>query len=343
MSGPISSKDAYTQEIQHHEIQDEVQKIYTHEHSEKAIREFEAESVEEQYDDHLISNAKILMAHKDHRLAINLLQIKIQNEPENTHAIQLMGQCFLKLSEFELARKCFSSILNESPEFKTIFGLAESYYGIGDDTNAQHYYLIASQKIMQDSEEVFVLYKNLGNIYVRQKNYDLAESYYMKALSMEPDSDTIYVNLGTLEVQKANFEKALEYLRKAVKLNSKNDRAWVGLAIIHKQYGDMELSWGNLMTAMDINPANEIAIKLVIDWGLKQGLYSEISEKVEKYLDHRHQDVEISFLYAQILTQLKKYPQALVELERVLAHDPNHIGAIDLQYDLKNTIKAMSE
>ena len=343
MSGPISSKEAYTPEVQQVEQFDEVQKVYTYENSQKAIQDFESDRVAEQYNDHLISNAKILMDHKDHRLAINLLQIKIQNEPDNILAIQLMGHCFLKLSEYELARKCFSSILNESTEFKTIFGLAEAYYGIGDDTNAQHYYLIASQKIIEDTDEVFMLYKNLGNIYVRQKNYDLAESYYMKALSMEPDSDTIYVNLGTLEVQKTNYEKALEYLRKAVKLNSKNDRAWVGLAIIHREYGDMELSWGNLMTAMDINPANEIAIKLVIDWGIKQGFYSEVCAKVESYLEHRDQDIEVSFLYAQILTQLKRYPQALVELERVLAHDPNHMGAMDLQTDLKKTIKAMCE
>lgn len=340
MSGPISSNEAYRSERAVTEILEPTQKIYTKEHASKAVKEFQEENFEEQYNDHLIANAKILMAHKDHRLAINLLQIKIQNEPDNIVAIQLMGLCFLKLSEFELARKCFSSILDNSKEFKTIFGLAESYYGIGDDTNAQHYYLIASQKVVQDTDEVFIMYKNLGNIYVRQKNYELAESYYMKALAMEPDSDTIYINLGTLEVQKNNYDKALEYLRKAVKLNPKNDRGWVGLAIVHKEYGDMELSWGNLMTANDINPANEVAIKLVIDWGLKQGLYSEVCSKIENYLEHQGQDTEVSFLYAQILMQMKKYNPALVELERVLAHDPNHMGAIDLYHDIKSTLKA---
>lgn len=345
MSGPISSKDAYQPEVYYDQSivseNKDSYKIYSNHNSKQAISDFNNENQKENYDDSLISNSMILMAHKDYRLAINLLQIKIQNEPNNIKAIQLMGTCFLKLSEFELARKCFSSILDTSTDFSTIFGLAESYYGLGDDTNAQHYYLIASQKIVEETDEVFVLYKNIGNIYVRQKNYELAESYYMKALAMEPESDTVFVNLGTLEVQKTNYEKALKYLRNAVKLNSKNDRAWVGLSIIHKEYGDIELSWGNLMTAMDINPANEVGIKLVIDWGLKQSLYSEVCHKVESYLECRGQDLEISFLFAQILFQLKKYNQSMVELERVLTNNPNHHGAIDLYNDLKTIIKAM--
>jgi tetratricopeptide (TPR) repeat protein len=65
------------------------------------------------------------------------------------------------------------------------------------------------------------IFNNLGNIYVHFNQYDVAKTYYQKAIMLCEDTlslDLVYNNLGFIEASDGNFENAFYYLEKALQI-----------------------------------------------------------------------------------------------------------------------------
>ena len=130
------------------------------------------------------------------------------------------------------------------------------------------------------------------------------------------------VNYGTLEINRDNIDAATERFRAALEINSRNDKAWVGLALIHRSKGDFELSWGNLERALDLNPRNRTALRLEVEWSVRDGRIQSAIERMKTYLATDCEDSEIAFQLAKCLTLVGRFDEALFECERVIAFDP---------------------
>ena len=62
-------------------------------------------------------------------------------------------------------------------------------------------------------------YKNIGTVYLRRNNYEIAEKFYYKAIDLDPENPLNYLALGILyhnyikDFKKAcdNYQKYLDY------------------------------------------------------------------------------------------------------------------------------------
>ncbi|MDR2971612.1 MAG: helix-turn-helix domain-containing protein [Bacteroidales bacterium] len=71
------------------------------------------------------------------------------------------------------------------------------------------------------------IYTNIGNIYYRFNQYDIAKIYYSKALHSCQDTATIVIllnNLGTVEVENRNLDSASFYLEKSLQISKRNEK-----------------------------------------------------------------------------------------------------------------------
>jgi len=114
--------------------------------------------------------------------------------------------------------------------------------------------------------ERFDVYKNLGNVYLKTSELNLAEGCYCKAAVIFPKSSILKVNMGVLEIQKGNLEKAKAFFVEAIDLDATNDTGWMGMALVHRAYSDFELSKACTLKALDLNPANKSALTHLIKW-----------------------------------------------------------------------------
>lgn len=162
------------------------------------------------------------------------------------------------------------------------FLLAELLFASGQDDEAVGEYLNYLKCCDRNEERLFQCYKNLGNIYVRMREFDLAEENYNKAYALRPNSLELRVNFGTLEIQKDRLEKALEHFRSAVHQDASCSKAWVGLALIHRSLGDHDLSYANLIAALEGKGAREMALQLLQDWAFQDQRPDRLAPIVEK-------------------------------------------------------------
>lgn len=315
------------------------------EHAAIALAEFDRE-IEERSSARLYSemlrNAEVLVSYREHAAAQNVLRHILASNSRDSAAISLMAKSLEQSGRLDQALKCRRILARLEPTIDNKIDLAGLFYQIEDDTASLATY---SEVLLAGSvpeTRLFEIYKNVGNIHVRRGDFEAAEEFYNKAFVLEPKSDALMVNFGTLEVQRDNIEAATERFRSAVDLNSGNDRAWVGLALVHRAKGDFELSWGNLERALDLAPSNRTAMKLLVEWAVRDGRVSSAIARLQNHIDRDQEDAEMAFALAKCLTLLGRLSEALLECERVVALDPDQEEAYRLRQVLAERIVAES-
>ncbi len=278
----------------------------------------------------LFQNALILIDHGDYELSLNLLDTILAEDEYHAEALNWRGYCLLQLGRVEKAIETYFKLAESSPSETNYFYLADAFYTAAQDELAKEFFLKALEMINYESPHLFQIYKKLGNISTRARDFDAAEEYYDKAYTITPHSDDLFVNYGTLEMQKENFDAALERFKHAISLNKNNDKAWIGLSLIYRSRGDVELSWGELLHALDINPKNAVGVKLAVDWGIMEMEYERAIAILEKFLNVAEPNADWIFTYAGLLYQAGDWKESKKILELLLAEKPKYQAAAEL-------------
>ncbi len=225
--------------------------------------------------------------------------------------------------------------IEDPKDIQQIFESAELFYFQGLDSKAYEAYLRYIGSGNYNPHNLFVAYKNIGNIKIRSGDLEGAEEYYHKAYTINPDSDTLLVNLGTLEIQKKNLEKALERYRMAVDVNPRNSRGWIGLALAHREYGDIDLAWGNLERSLDIEPCDDTALELLVQWGIKDSRIDIAIEKLRNYLSINPNNIHMRLALIHVYIIGGRLSVARGFVEESLKLDPNNDDLLNIFNNLK--------
>lgn len=312
------------------------------EQSEIAIREFDQEAAEASIAQAL-QHAATLIRFREFGSAQNLLRHALLQDSRNLKAIEMMAGLLEKTGKLEEALKCRRALVRLQPSADHHLDLAALYYTLENDVSALATYEDALANHAMPESRLFEVYKNIGNIQVRRGDFDAAEDYYNRAFTIEPKSDALLVNFGTLEINRDDLEAASSRFRAALNVNPESDRAWVGLALVHRSKGDFELSWANLERSLDLNPKNRTALKLIVEWSVRDGRVQSAARRLENYLSNDGEDAEMAFSMAKCLTLLGRFDEALLECERVVALDPEQEEAYRLRRVLAERIVAETE
>lgn len=276
--------------------------------------------------DGLFQNAKALMQAGEHQLAKRVFLGLIQKEPRFDPAYEALIQCFYSLGEVDKILEYLEIRTQVYPSFSSYFALAEELFGRNQADNAEICYFEALKYPHIESPALFNLYKNLGSIALRKKDYSAAEESYSKAYTIDDQNDILLVNFGSLAIHRGQLDRAVTCFRQAVELNHRNPKAWVGLGMIHREFGDYELSWANIEKALDFDPSNETAAKLVADWGLKDNEIERTLRLLTSYAKHRPNDAFNEMVIA-------KYYYLIGNIGDAKLHIDN---AIELNSDLED-------
>ena len=145
---------------------------------------------------------------------------------------------FFKRNIIDTALICNNILINTIPKDanielqKIVIGAyidaAIVYRSLSDYRTAYEYLikaLILAEKYNYDRARIRI-YNNIGNIYGYLSRFDMAKTYFFKALDLCPDSSDIVVilnNLGAVDLTFENIDSALYYLDKAVKISKQHD------------------------------------------------------------------------------------------------------------------------
>jgi tetratricopeptide (TPR) repeat protein len=294
--------------------------------------------------DQLLHKAQILRKNGDNNLALVLLRKATAINSNHPAVLTTMAEILVAEGKRAEAIKIRSVLKSKHPSFPTFFAYAqELYLSETSDEEALKAYFECLSVIEGSEPELFEIYKNMGNISVKLRDFDAAEEYYNKAYTINSHSDTLLVNFGTLEVQRNDWDKAVYCFRQAVTINPKNDKGWVGLALMHNEYGDQALAWANLMMAMEINPLNRTAVLLYARWALRDKQEPSAVAVVQNYLTHDNFDEELSLILIHLYCCVNAFNKAHMEVTKMLAWNPQLSTAKEIQKHIAQLQAAAQE
>jgi tetratricopeptide (TPR) repeat protein len=283
----------------------------------------------------LLSNAHFLFENKEFDLALGLAAQALNFDRFHVGALRLLGQTLEAKKQFPQAYQVYQTLCQQDYGFDSLCKSARTLYLQERDQEAFEKYKEALSTLTFETEGLFEVYKNMGNLSVKFRDFEGAEEFYSKALTLKADSDQLYVNFGTLAIQREDWNDAGVRFRSALSVNPNNDKAWVGLAIVHNSVGDFHLAKANIDNAIEITPSNRTAALLGAQWAIRDQRHADAADILQKYLSEVDCDAELSLVLIHTFCLLNRTELALLEVERILLWQPYHAQAIAIEAELK--------
>jgi tetratricopeptide (TPR) repeat protein len=158
----------------------------------------------------------------------NILK-KNYSKRRNAATYRLLGDIYYEWKQFDLAISSFKNSLQyDNKDETTKLELAKAAFILKDYNEAETYLLDINTKQLGLFQKILV-YEVLGDIYLRQKNYEDATTYYKKALKIAEEnkitSKVIDLNseLGDVLVAQGKIEKANRQFQNTIELAERED------------------------------------------------------------------------------------------------------------------------
>jgi tetratricopeptide (TPR) repeat protein len=89
-------------------------------------------------------------------------------------------------------------------------------------------------------ENLALEYYNLGNVYLKKGELEMAEEYYKKGLQINETFPRLHLNLGAVYFKKDNFRKAEKAYLEEIKVNPNDARAYHNLSLLYGREGNIQ-------------------------------------------------------------------------------------------------------
>ena len=128
------------------------------------------------------------------------------------------GQQLLDAEDWDKAKETFDTLVGEfggDTDLKA--DIADRYLNAGRYQEAFH----MLDDALQDDPNAIHLYNRIGMVLRKMKDYDTAEKYYLKALSLTDKDEYLHYNLGRLYFDWRKWQKMAQSAENAVSINPK--------------------------------------------------------------------------------------------------------------------------
>lgn len=222
------------------------------------------------------------------------------------------------------------------------------------------------------------LYNFLGVIDAGEKKYNAAKKNYLKAIEIDENYTAAYLGLAEIAIFEKQFNQAKKYYAQLIRINSNNYGAYIVLArLLYKEgdtkkavesllkgYRGVEGSVGVKTRLLEIlgqlyvvekqpekflslaqglakrYPGNSSVLSVLADAQLSNGEKKDAEKTLFKVISIEPQNVKQRVMLVKLLgSQTGKEKQAIEQLDRLIALNPNKLQLMSLKVDYLIRIK----
>ena len=178
--------------------------------------------------------------HQEGRLdeAIEEYQGALKLDKENPWIFNAMGLAMTAVGDYKGAEKAFQTALKLNMDLTDVhnnLGVLYSEMGNKERAFAEFTTVVRDPNYPTPEKALY----NMGSLYLRDKNYELAMMYYRRSVEKKPKFAMGYRGLGEVHLQLAEQELAFEQFGKALENDPSDVPSLYELARIHDERGDV--------------------------------------------------------------------------------------------------------
>ncbi len=211
--------------------------------------------------------------------AISLVSGIIGREPEVIGAYFILGNLYYRQKRYTEALAQFRIALDKKPDdTATVLNIANCYLGLGQPRAAEKFILDFLRTGVEDSQLYFVL----GNIYLREHNFEQAIPVFRKCLTVNSQSTSANIALASIYFMKNDLTQAEACAREAIRLNPRLAGAHYSLAQVLNKRGQAADAEEEYKKEIEVTPSHfkaHLNLALIYRAQGKTDLESEYMEK----------------------------------------------------------------
>lgn len=284
----------------------------------------------------LARNARILYEARDYALARNIYGTILRSGQRSAFAHLWMGRCYEAEGKVDQAEKHFRESIAFQASLDACQRLAALLIRKKQDQQAAIVMERALALKSLSPTARFELHKACGNCWMRSDQPAQAEKQYRKALEIQPGSDAILANLGALSLQLGRIEDAAKNFQAALAINASNDKALSGLGSCALARGDKRAAHDHFAKSLAIELNNPSAIYHLVKCAYELKSYATAARVVSEYVQVAPVNMNLLYSLSGLQYHLGRLNVALTTVEKVLAINPEHAGAVELKKMILN-------
>lgn len=277
--------------------------------------------------------------------SLHQLEAILSKKPNNFHALLYSGIQYFDQGRYELAQARFIRAHQLRPRsILATYRLARNYHKLGNFEPMLPLY----HELLRQRPDRFHYVQQYAALLFALGEEDEGMRVMNYAISLRPNEPATYVSIGNHSRIKGDFELAQTYFDKALALDKRHHSALAGLATLYDNMGDFEESSACWEKILKNNPNNERAIMGLGKSLYRQGNYDKAYIHLKEILmqhshrygreagfyciniasNHMHNDEEIIQLCKQILAEY---------FEELSNHKNGHVPVTQLALALSRT------
>ena len=209
--------------------------------------------------------------------AFETLMNAIDTLPDNKVLYYRLAEILINNSQFEDALDIINKMPNPEQDVRKLELIGYCKQGIGSFKEAEE---IADQLISLNS--AFAPALNLkGVVAYRDKNASAAESFFKRAIEIDPGYGEPYTNLGALKLDEGSRANAIDFYEKGFNLSPETMDIVTAYHTAITELQDFERAQGMFQNAAALHPDNQRLKYLFIDILLKQEKHHPAMKEIE--------------------------------------------------------------
>lgn len=188
---------------------------------------------------------------KDFLTALKNINILLVTDPKSVEKLNLKG-VILQLTNrpLEARQNFFKAFEINNEHFDSSFNLGNSFMEEENYDLAEKYFKI-SNKIQPKN---FKPYFQLGSLFLKKRDFKIAYYFFEKSLNFNKSFPTTFYNLGVALKGLNNKKKSINFFKKAIEFDTNYIDAYIALAETFREVKEFNLSKKMFENAIKINP-----------------------------------------------------------------------------------------
>ena len=198
-----------------------------------------------------IDDVKEDLKKKNYKKAlISIEKILIKN-PNLEQNVNLKGVILANLDRVIEARECwFNAIKINSSYFDPIYNLGDSYLKKKNYDEALKYFIKASELRPKN----FIVHFRIGYLFMQKQNWDKALSYFNKSMDLNNKFPNTFFNMAIILNLLNKKKESIQFFKSYIELQPNNIEAYYSLGICYREIGDIQMAEKTFLKALKMNP-----------------------------------------------------------------------------------------
>ncbi|MHA1217116.1 MAG: tetratricopeptide repeat protein [Candidatus Heimdallarchaeaceae archaeon] len=261
--------------------------------------------------------AKIYHLTGNSQLTINYLIRSIEINPENLETLELLGDAYYSLKNWNQALISWKKICELDPKRYLLWNkIGDLYYEIGEYFDATK----AFTNFLEYEENIDV-YSILSTIYKKMGNEIESWNNLMKAEQLDPKNEKILMQIGDTYLDLDNYDRAEDYFRSVTKINEENLQAWFQLGKTLEAKQDFIQAIDSFSKVIELDPDNVLGFFNLANIYASLANIEEAIRYYEECLSRDSSFLEASMSLASLSWASKDYDKANAYLEDALRYN----------------------